>query len=197
MSLPHCEPLFEKFLEPWYSDTDRRRRLFKGTRPDILTCPEYAGVPVSELSVLREDGVQEARARIERMLDACRSDWPGYLPVRGTLDDGWIEAFDRHYDRDRISGIIERSDPKDYSNDYLVLVCEFGAALGHVLCMRQSRLAWLYDWPYWESSLVDGRSGAVIPPFHWAVKKFSDYGVDDGFAEKIAMCLHVLEGREG
>lgn len=197
MPIPHCDPLFTRFLDPWYSEADRKRRGFEATRPDIVTVTEYAGVPVSELSVLREDGEREARARIDRMLEACRSDWPRYLRVFGDLDEHWIEAFDEHYDRERIAAVIERSDPADYSNDYLVLVCEFGAALGHVLIAKQPRLAWLYDWPYWESSLVDPQSGALIPTFHWAVKKFSEYGVDDGFAPKIDMCLHVLEGKNG
>lgn len=192
MQLPHCDALFARFLAPWYSAKDIERKRFEATRPDIFTCADYVGISVSELSILREDGEREARTRIGRMLEACRTDWPRYLRVFGEIDEQWIEAFDEHYDRKRIAEVLKRSDPKDLSNDYLVLVCEFGAALGHVLCKKQPRLAWLYDWPYWESSLVDSRSGAVIPPFHWAVKKFSNYGVDDGFAAKIDMCLHVL-----
>ena len=197
MQLPHCDPLFRKFLDPWYSDGDRSRKQFEDTRPDILTCDEFVGVSVADLSVLSADGEDDVRGRIDRMLEACRGDWPSYLPVFGEIDQQWIEAFDEHYDRKKIADVIKRSDPKDFSNDYLVLVCEFGAALGHVLRAKQPRLLWRYDWPYWESSLVDCRSGAVIPPFHWAVKKFSEYGVDDGFAAKIDMCLHVLEEKQG
>lgn len=127
------------------------------------------------------------------MVEACRGDWPQYLRVFGDLDEHWIDAFDDYYDRKRISDVISRSEPSDFSNDYLILICEFGAALGYVLRAKQPHLDWLYDWPYWESSLVDTRTGSVIPPFHWAVKKFSEYGVDDGFVTKIEMCLHVLE----
>lgn len=193
MPLPHCDTLFTKFLAPWYSDADRKGKRFDTTRPDMLTCNAYVGVPVIELRILSDDGEQDVRARIDRMLEACRGDWSRYLSVSGDLDLRWIEAFDEYYDRKRIAEVIKRSDPKDFSNDYLILVCEFGAALGHVLCAKQPRLGWRYEWPYWESSLVDPRSGAVIPPFHWAVKKFSEYGVDDGFAAKIDLCLHVLD----
>ena len=126
------------------------------------------------------------------MLDACRGDWPEYLKVFGDLDEHWIEAFDEYYDRKRVSDVIKRSDPKDFSNDYLVLVCEFGAALAHVLLSKEPRLVWVHDWPYWESRLVDAKSGSVIPPFHWAVKKFSEYGLEDGFAQKIEACVHLL-----
>lgn len=193
MSLPHCDTLFIKFLDPWYSADDRKRKQFEATRPDVLTSHDYVGVPVSELCVLNAEGAGEARARIDRMLTACRGDWPRYLDVKGDIDERWIAAFDEYYGRTRITEVIERSDPKDFSNDYLILVCEFGAALGCVFRRKQPALTWLHDWPYWESSLIDPRSGTIIPPFHWAVKKFSEYGVDDGFAEKIEMCLHLLE----
>jgi hypothetical protein len=155
MPLPHCDTLFTKFLDPWYSDADRKRKRFESTRPDILTLSDHVGVALSELTVLREDGEQEVRGRIDTMLEACRGDWPRYLTVFGDVDEHWIHAFDEYYDRKRIADVITRSDPADFSNDYLILVCEFGAALGHVLCAKQPRLTWVYDWPYWESSLVD------------------------------------------
>src|SRR5262245_2783026 len=109
MPLPHCDTLFTKFLAPWYSEADFKRKHFEATRPDILTIEDYVGVPASELSVLREDGVREARVRIDRMLEACRGDWPRYLRVLGDLDEHWIEAFDEHYDRKRIAEVIKRS----------------------------------------------------------------------------------------
>lgn len=197
MSLPHCDPLFEKFLARWYSPSDQKRKHFEATRPDIMYVDSLVGIPASEIAVIDPDGERESAARIARMLDACRTDWPTYLSLSGEIDEHWIAAFDDYYDPDRIADVISKSAPDDFSNDYLVLVCEFGAAIGHVLQMKQPRLIWLYDWPYWESSLVDTRSGAIVPTFHWAVKKFSEYGVDDGFAEKIEMCLRVIEEKHG
>lgn len=198
MPLPLCDTLFTTFLEPWYSPADRNRKTFSATRPDLLTDDSYLRAPLSELSVINSEGEAEARARIEEMLAACRGDWPGYLKVFGEIDEHWIEAFDDYYDRERVQDVIRRSDPKDFSNDYLVLVCEFGSALAHVLRNKEPRLGWVYDWPYWESSLVDPHTGSVIPPFHWAVKKISEYGLDDRFAEKIDMCVRVLsEKRAG
>lgn len=197
MKLEHCDPLFTKFLSPWYSEADRKRKRFDATRPDVLTVGDYARVPLAELAVLRDDAARDVQMRIDRMLDACRGDWPTYLRVSGDLDEHWIDAFDEYYDRKRVGEVIARSDPADFSNDYLILVCEFGAAIAHVLRTKQPQLGWVYDWPYWESSLVDTRSGAVIPPFHWAVKKFSEYGVDDGFSAKIEMCIDLLEQKKG
>jgi hypothetical protein len=197
MELPHCDTLFAKYLEPWYSAGDHRRKKFEATRPDILTAECYAGRPLSEMSVIGEEGEREAKARVETMLEACRGDWPRYLKVLGEIDERWIAAFDEYHDRKRVADIIKRSDPKDFSNDYLILVCEFGAALGYVLRSKEPHLDWVFDWPYWESSLVDRRSGSIIPPFHWAVKKFSEYGLEDRFTEKVDMCVHVLKERAG
>ena len=193
MSLPHCDPLFTKFLAPWYSSGEKNRKQFDATRPDILTIKECIGVPVSELGILSSEGESEVKSRIEIMLNASRGDWPKFLKVSGEIDEIWVAKFDRYYNRKRVAELIARSDPTDFSNDYLVSVCEFGAVLGHVLISKQPRLVWLYDSPYWESSLLDTHTGSIIPPFHWAIKKLSGYGVDDGFTEKIEMCLQMLE----
>lgn len=134
--------------------------------------------------------------RIHTILRAASEDWLRYLPVKGELDISWIGAFDAHYQEDQIARVIADSQPEDYANDYLVLCCEFGAALGHVLRQLESRLIWRYEWPYWESDLVDPTSGNVVPVFHWAIKKMSGYGWDDGFVEKIHLCLHVLTETE-
>lgn len=192
MNLPECDPLFLRFFDPWYSDADRSRKQCIATRPDLLQSGEYTNVPAEQLQILPEEGQAEAKAIIEEMLNACHEDWPSYLNVSGNIDLDWIEAFDAYYDREKVGELIERADPADFSNDYVILVCEFGAALGHVLRTMEPRLVWVYDWPYWESSLVDPGNGLIIPTFHWAVKKFSDYGIDDGFAAKLEMCVKML-----
>ncbi len=54
-------------------------------------------------------------------------------------------------------------------------------------------LMWLYDWPYWESSIYDPQTGQLFPVFHWAIKKFSCYGINDGFKDKLLMCSQMIE----
>jgi hypothetical protein len=107
----------------------------------------------------------------------------------------WIAAFDAHFDERRIAEIVDRSDPTDFGNDLVVITCELGAALGHVMRTMQPRLFWRWDWPYWESALVDPETGALIPTFHWAIKKMSGYGWDDGLLPKIEACLRSQETR--
>ena len=41
--------------------------------------------------------------------------------------------------------------------------------------------------------MFDPKTGTVIAVFHWAIKKLSEYGVDDGYAAKTKACLQFLE----
>jgi hypothetical protein len=127
------------------------------------------------------------------MRKAAEGDWPTFLQVREPMDVTWVESLDTHYDLTRVKELVGRSDPADFSNDYLVTVCEFGAVLGSVMRDSLPRLVWLPSWPYWESSIFDAKTGNVVPVFHWAIKKFSTYGIDDGFAEKLQVCVQMMQ----
>ncbi|RFM29112.1 hypothetical protein DXN05_10190 [Deminuibacter soli] len=124
------------------------------------------------------------------MIDAALGDYQSiYQSASITLE--LLHAVDTFYTRKQISTIIKQSDPGDFSNDYLITVCEFGAMLGHLFC-QQGGFGWLYSHPYFNSIIVHEATGTAIPVFDWANKKFSEYGVDDGFAAKFKMALdHV------
>jgi hypothetical protein len=195
VTLPHCDDLFLRYFDRWYDDDDRSRKGFAATRPDVLKADSLVGVSPPDASPLSGESQRDVLHRIETMLEAARGDWPSYLRISGHVDLSWITAFDGYYDPDRIEEVIARSDPADFSNDYIVLCCEFGAVLGHVMRCLQPRLVWYCEWPYWESALLDPPTGSLMPVFHWVVKKMSGYGWDDGFAEKVEACLQ-LSGRE-
>jgi hypothetical protein len=190
--LPDADAVFSRFFDPWYKDVDRRRKGFEHTRPDMVDLYR-PGLDVATLSLLKSETVAEVYRHMQVMLDAARQDWPQYLRVSGDLDESWIQKFDEYHTAERVAALIDRSDPKDFANDLVVMVCEFGAALGHVLHQLQPRLRWIPEWPYWESSLYDPITGNVIPPFHWAMKKFSADGVADGFVSKVRMCVELLD----
>jgi hypothetical protein len=99
-----------------------------------------------------------------------------------------LDAVDKYYDRAKISELIKESDPKDFSNPYLVVVCEFGVLLGQ-LFKQLDGYDWLYSDPYYHSIIVHKDTGIGITVFDWAVKKFSEYGVDDGFVAKFHLAL--------
>ena len=190
--LPDADDIYSRFFDRWYDDDDRQRKGFSHTRPDMMA-GYRPGLKASEISRLTVDSQSEVLRRITRMFDTARTDWPRFLPVSGQVTEDWIQASDDYYDAERVRSTIDNSDPSDFSNDLIIAVCQFGAVLGQVLLQTQPRLEWVAEWPYWESSLYDPISGNVIPPFHWAIKKFSGYGVDDGFVPKLRMCVELLD----
>jgi hypothetical protein len=194
--LPHCDELYLRFFDRWLSDDDRERKGFKATRPDMLQDDGLKGLSEVELSPLKEEYREMVAGQIKTMLKAARGDMPQYLKVSGEVDLEWVDAFDQHFDEHHIQEFIDNSKPEEFSNDYIVSCGEFGAVLGQVMKSLQPRLIWRYDWPYFESALVDPISGNMIPVLHWAVKKMSGYGCSDGFSAKLQVCLQLLDQQE-
>ena len=75
-----------------------------------------------------------------------------------------LHFFDKYYDRRRVIDVVNRSEPNDLSNPFVVICCEFGAVLGYVMLNMLPGLEWLPDWPYWESSIVDSTENIVWGP---------------------------------
>lgn len=161
--------------------------------PDILQVDGLKGCSQDKASRVIESLQKRTTQQFDAMLDSVRKDWPEYLGVSGDIDTGWVDAFDRHFDRRRIAQIIAESDAEEFSNHYVVLCCQFGVVLSYVLRTAKPEMVWSFDWPYWDSALLHPDSGTLIPVFHWAIKKMSEYGVDDGFAAKVNVCLQALD----
>lgn len=191
MALPDIDDLFTTYFGRWYDEDDQERKGFKHTRPDVMR--RYKpGTPVADVCPLTEEYRTETEHRVRRMLRSAIVDWPTFLPLAEPVDSSWVELFDEHYTAETVADLIAESSPDDFCNSLLVSTCQLGAVLGHVLQGMLPRLEWLWDWPYWESRLYDPVSGNEIPPFHWAMKKFSDYAIDDGLEGKMACCIHIL-----
>ncbi len=193
-TIPDCDEVFSRFFDRWYDDDDRQRKGFKHTRPDMMKAYR-PGLQSSDICTLTDEYRDKVLNQIATMLRTAGSDWSD-LALPEEIDTTWVEIVDNHYDTERIAEVMDRSDPEDFSNELIVTVCQFGALLGHVMRQQEPRLEWIADWPYWESRLYDPVTGNVIPPFHWAIKKFSDYGVDDGFAAKIEWMVYMLNKPE-
>lgn len=190
--IPHCDKLFEKFFSPWYDEEDRPKR----TRPDMYQISAYEGQPLNldEIQYLADDYVTELTEHINvTMVDAALNDFQHIIKC-DNLDLTVLDAVDKYYDRIKISEIIKESDPTDFSNSYVVTVCEFGVMLGHLFKQIEG-FDWLYSHPYFHSIIVHKDTGLGITVFDWAIKKFSEYGVDDGFAEKFQAALDKVESK--
>lgn len=191
--LPHCDEVFLQFIDPFYDDASRARRGTLATKGDLVREHEPTDADEARLSLLDDELTARVRAQLSRMRDAAIADFEQEVGVRPPIDLHYLDKVDAHYDRARIAKIFDRANADEDDNDLLVAVIEFSMVLAEVLQQSIPSLKWRCDWPYWESSLFDGRSGTTVNVFHWAVKKFSEYGVDDGFAVKVQVCADLLE----
>lgn len=189
--LPDCDEVFEIYFSPWYNEEDRP----KMTRPDMYEIAAYEGQPLNmaELQYLQDDYVKELTEHINvTMVDAALSDFQ-HIITSDQLDLTVLDAVDKYYDRARIAQLIKESDPADFSNAYLVTVCEFGVMLGH-LFKQMDGFDWLYSHPYFHSIIVHKETGFGITVFDWAIKKFSEYGVEDGYVAKFHAAIAGVHG---
>lgn len=189
--LPHCDDLFVKYLSPWYDEDDRPTM----TRPDMYQIAAFEGQPLDmdELQYLTPEYLEEAKTLINDMTEAFLDDF-SFIHKTDKIDFDLLDAVDKYYNRTKISELIKQSDPKDFSNPYLVTVCEFGVLLGQ-LFRQLDGYDWLYSHPYYHSIIVHKDSGFGITVFDWAVKKFSEYGVDDGFVAKFQAAIERVNGQ--
>lgn len=188
MNLPDCDELLRTFFAPWYPG-DRP----DCTKGDMITSSDWIGLDAAEISPLNEHGQAIVIEQLKQMQQAATTDWPHFLTLSKEIDLSWVAAFDRYYDRSQIAKLIADSDPQEDGNDYMITCIEFGTVLGCVMQRLQPRLKWCPHIPYWESVIFDTVSGTAIPVVHWAIKKLSDYGCEDGFAEKVEACVSMLD----
>lgn len=172
--LPDCDEIWARYFARWYQPDDLAGRGYSATRPDAERSL-LPGTPARAASSLTDAGVSRVRVQLDTMLTAVLADWPTYLNVDAPLDILWIQAFDTHWTRPRVHELLGWSDPTDFSNELVVLACEFGVALGEVMRAACPQLQWLYEWPYWESGLLDVPTGYRINVFDWGIKRFSEY----------------------
>lgn len=190
--LPDCDDLFVKYLSPWYFEDERP----KGTRPDMYVIAGYDGQPLDMISLqyLNDEFLNRTKEQIDKITKAALQDYQEIIKS-DNLDYGVLDAVDKHYDRKKIKEIIENSDPTDYANQYLVTICEFGATIGK-LFNEIDGYDWLYSHPYFHSIIVHKNTGLGITVFDWAVKKFSEYGVNDGYVAKMYAAFETINKHE-
>jgi len=190
--IPDANVLFKKFFSAWYPEDERPVM----PRPDMYQIEAYKGEPLDleKIQYLKPGYLAEVKELVDITIpDAALNDFQHIIKA-SSLDLNVLDAVDKFYDRAKISALINESDPKDFSNSYLVTVCEFGAMLGYLFNQLEG-FGWLYSYPYFNSIIVHRKSGFAITVFDWAVKKFSEYGVEDGFVAKFHAAIDGTNGK--
>jgi hypothetical protein len=190
--LPHCDKLFSKYLGPWYPENERP----KMTRPDMYIISGFQGQPLDLTTIQYLPGplLAQTKEQLDGMISVSLDDYQDIIES-DHLDLSVLDAVDKYYDRKKVEAIIKESDPKDFSNLYLVSVCEFGAMLGSLFAEKEG-FGWLYSDPYFYSIIVHRETGFGLPVFDWGVKKFCEYGIEDGFVAKFNAALSTIKDHQ-
>lgn len=152
----------------------------------------YNGQPlnIAQIQYIPENLLSETKQQVEEITKAALEDYKSLFGFENiSLKE--LDIIDKYFDKRKIKEIIKSSDPQDYANSYLISICEFGAVLGKLFSEIKG-FDWLYSYPYFHSIIVHSETGYGITVFDWAVKKFSSYGLNDGFANKFNACLEVI-----
>lgn len=179
--LPSCDKLFVRYLSPWYEDDDRPTM----TRPDLYQIAAYQGTAIhlDEIQYLTPAYLKEVKVLINDIMTKAALEDFFNIHQSENIDLELLDAVDKFFDRAKVTELIAISDPQDFTNSYLVTVCELGVLLGQLFRQREG-FDWLYSHPYYHSIIVHEETGMGITVFDWAVKKLSGYGVDDGLVAK-------------
>ncbi|MBP7859869.1 hypothetical protein KA001_02855 [Patescibacteria group bacterium] len=182
--LPNCNVLFKKFLSPWYP---LHLRVVL-PRPDLFLLP-HLNVETLEVVV-----INQIKEKLNLIREAYNKDFQ-LINVFEKLNLEVIDSVDTFFKEKEVLNLIKISDPKDINNEYLIAISKFGLALGD-LFVETGKFEWVYSEPYFESYVINYKTGYCIPVFDWAVKKFSSYGINDGFRFKFLKAIEFIEEEE-
>ncbi len=159
----------------------------------VISGCEGQPLDLDTLQYLDEAELDHSKAQIDKMIEAALADYQDIIKSE-QIDIDLLNAVDKHFDKKKVMEIVKASDPSDFSNLYLVNVCEFGAMLGY-LFNQNPEFGWLYSYPYFHSIVIHKPTGFGITVFDWAVKKFSSYGIDDGYVAKYYATIEGVNNR--
>ena len=187
--IPHCDTLFKKFLSPLYPEKSRPTM----TRPDMYVISAFEGetIDIDQIQYLEANLLKATKESFEIYRKAYYKDFQHYIQFQ-TLNLEVIDAVDKYFGDPEVRELIKKSRPTDPNNHYVAHVMEFGLALGD-LFVETGKFKWLYSNPEFHSIVVNPDTGNAITIFDWAVKKFSSYGIDDGFKNKFLKALEIVE----
>jgi hypothetical protein len=179
--IPNCNVLFKKFLSPWYPDGYR----VELPRPDMFV------IPTLEDDSMSIENLDEIKKSFQLIRNAYNLDFQEFLKFK-KIDLNVIDAVDKYFQKREVLSLIENSNPSDFNNQYLRTISEFGMAIGD-LFVETGKFEWSYSFPYFDSIVVNRETQNSIPVFDWAVKKFSSYGINDGFKAKFLKVMEIIE----
>ena len=189
--LPTPDELFSSYFAPWYGPELNAQYQLR-VLPDMETIELPKGTSISVLNPLPEPDRKKIASQISQMEDGIDHDWPKLLSVEGEFSMAWLDHYQARFNEEEIANIIRGSQPSEFSNNLLVLTCQLGVAISKVLRMECPRLQWLYEAPYWDSSLFDLNTMTRLNGFHWAIRAMSSECAEQKLSEKVRASVEFL-----
>jgi len=190
MAIPAAATLYERYFSPWIPE--ERASTHPGLLPDMEQIELPAGGHIRDIHPLMPDSRPPMKEKVDAMGQACEADWQNLLKLTPAVSLAGIAAYDAWCTPAQLEGILKNSAPNNFSNPYLILCCECGAAVGEVLQRENPQLQWIYDWPYWDSFLFDLNTMTKFHVFHWAVKRMSSDGEEFALKDIVDGALDYL-----
>lgn len=168
-----ADALFEEFFWRWYSEAERAARGQPGLRPDVESLPAALGQPASALSRFEPEAQAAIVAQCQRMAEAASQDFSELLDETAGVDLDFVARLTRAFDVEAALRLAVSSAPEREPNDYLILCCELGSALGEATRRLLPGAEWVAEMPYWDSWLWHAPTGRRLNPFHAALRELS------------------------
>jgi hypothetical protein len=159
----------------------------------LVSIAGLEGTPAAELSRYPAKDQPDVIDQFSiTMLNAGLSDFSQQIGQPVHCDLSGLGLIDEFYNDQAIAGMIAESDPADFANTYFVSCIELGSIMANILMDLDQSFEWLAERPYWETSLWHPGGAAVIPPFHWAIRKMSGYDPEENLALKLKMTVAFI-----
>lgn len=188
-----AEVLFEEMFWRWYGAEERQAHTSPKLRADAEQLEP--GKAARDLSRFDARAQQAIISKCEGMAEAARQDWNDLISLL-EFEPDCLRRFLEYWTVDEARRLAVTVEPSKNDNDYVVLCCELGAALGKFYRQRLPEAEWVADMPYWESWLYHPPTGTRINVFHTAIRELSTSRPDTHLLQRFEALCSSLASRE-
>lgn len=186
--LPHPDKIYRTYLSPWYLKGEQPIC----ARPDWFISPEFKGEELLEADLNKNDKAhRESEQVMEQLRGQAVDRLSEFVPIK-RMDLATIHSIDEYFTKDKVKELLKSSKAKDPDNPTLFFIGLLGTALGDEF-VKSGKFVWNYQAPYFNSTVVNLETGTSITVYNWIVKKFSNYGINDGIKWKFEQALEMLK----
>lgn len=179
-------------MSPWYPKGEQPKR----ARPDWFIHPDFKGEPLSKEAIQKiDDEISQETQEVMQQLRTDAVDRLSAFVAINRMNLHAIDLIDQYFTKDKVKELLKASKAKDPENPMLYFIGLLGTCLGDEF-VKTGHFEWNYQKPYFHSSVVNLKTGSCFTVYNWMVKKFSQFGIDDGIKWKFEQALAMIKEKE-